>query len=461
MDNKNTVNNPEQSSGDGANQWNDVASSPEMEDRPLKIDLSSAEFQNKFADAEIMAKRGTVNAEQISAEGLASGAYADRDVFYDESAGEYKISTYVMREKKDQNGNAIMGVDGQPVMERQWENNHTIKPDDWIITNPKTREDDYPNRYPTTDEKFHKLYDESGQPGVYKAKGLAKLIPNETGRAVQIDLPESWGGGVMDGAQDCWFRQPCDFEGNPNGRPSIIAADAVETTYGPLVEVRPDLVLSASEGLDDQQFVDKWHTIRGIVKDRALTDEEYYKKYKETREDAKKRMEAVSRRIYGMGLAERKAVQEEGHIRREAKRAEVKAHEAELLERGEALVYPERVDEWTGYVKSVVEGDNPYVDVEVTLEAMEQLEQGLPVEDVVDFLKNQDFAGSDGTGRKLETGYNMAYGMARNYILRASKRGPEFWEHSAMEPIPESGREFMEKIKAENEQLEAFHSQQS
>lgn len=124
---------------------------------------------------------------------------------------------------------------------RRLENTHDVTPGMWIATNPKQQESDYPNSYPIEDQKFHKLYEASGGDGVYKPKGLAKLIPNETGREVEIELPESWGGGLMSGAKDCFFRQPCDIDGNPTGRPSIIAADAVESTYGPIAEVRPDL----------------------------------------------------------------------------------------------------------------------------------------------------------------------------------------------------------------------------
>lgn len=210
------------------NQWESM----ENEDVPLLVDLNSEAFQAKFADAEIMAKKGQVTAEQITEEGLENSAY--NDVFFDETDGKYKINTYVMKGEGEER-------------ERILENTRDVEPGMWIVTNPKQQEDDYPNSYPILDEKFHKLYDESEEDGVFKPKGLAKLIPNDTGRKVQIELPASWGGGFMDGAEDCFFRQPCDIEGNPNGRPSIIAADAVETTYGPLDEVRPDLVKPEAE----------------------------------------------------------------------------------------------------------------------------------------------------------------------------------------------------------------------
>ena len=214
------------------NQWEDPEIPKNMEDMPLRIDLNGEAFQSKFADAEIMAKKGTINAEQITEDGLANGVYAD--IYFDDADNKYKMNTYVMEgEGEDRH--------------RRLENTHDVSPGMWIATNPKQQEADYPNSYPIEDQKFHKLYESSGDNGVYKPKGLAKLIPNDTGREVEIELPESWGGGLMGGAKDCFFRQPCDIDGNPTGRPSIIAADAVETTYGPLAEVRPDLVDDSSE----------------------------------------------------------------------------------------------------------------------------------------------------------------------------------------------------------------------
>ncbi|MBQ3297160.1 hypothetical protein IJH01_03530 [Candidatus Saccharibacteria bacterium] len=218
------------------NQWEDLEIPKNMEDMPLRIDLNSEEFQSKFAGAEIMAKRGTVSAEQITAEGLENGSY--NDVYFDDADGKYKMNTYVME------------GDGEE-RHRRLENTHDVEPGMWITTNPKQQESDYPNSYPIEDKKFHKLYEASDEEGVYKAKGLAKLIPNETGREVEIELPESWGGGLMGGDKNCFFRQPCDIDGNPTGRPSIIAADAVEVTYGPLAEVRPDLVDSQDESNKD------------------------------------------------------------------------------------------------------------------------------------------------------------------------------------------------------------------
>ena len=375
-----------------SNQWEDPEIPKNMEDMPLRVDLNSEAFQSKFADAEIMAKRGTVTAEQITAEGLENGAY--NDVYFDDADGKYKMNTYVMEGEGDQR-------------QRRLENTHDVEPGMWITTNPKQQESDYPNSYPIEDKKFHKLYETSDEEGVYKAKGLAKLIPNETGREVEIELPESWGGGFMSGAKDCFFRQPCDIDGNPTGRPSIIAADAVKTTYGSLAEIRPDLILHAQEKKETPQ---------------------------------QEKMEA--RRIE---KAKEKST-------REAERQYVIEHKDELLKRGEDIVSPDKQQEWRQYLEYVVNGDESNVDVEKILDVVQKLNSGEPLSDVKDYLQKQKFAsfndeGSlwDFRGDKLPDGRTtMAYNAVRNRVARLADRGQEFWDYSAIGRIPTD-----EEIRAE------------
>lgn len=380
--------NPENESTD--NQWESPEIPKNMEDMPLRIDLNSEAFQTKFADAEIMAKKGTVTAEQITEEGLKNGAYAD--VFYDDVDGKYKMNTYVMEGEGDER-------------HRRHENTHDVEPDMWITTNPKQQESDYPNSYPIEDKKFHKLYEASDEEGVYKAKGLAKLIPNDTNREVEIELPESWGGGLMGGDKNCFFRQPCDIDGNPTGRPSIIAADAVEATYGPLAEVRPDLVKPKKAPWQEKMEV-------------------------------------------------REAEEAQEKTDREAERQYVIEHEEELIKRGEEVISPDKRQGWRSYVKGVTEGymrpedgkiiKNPEVDVRIILDVVQKLNDGEPLSDVKDFLQKQKFASFNDEGIRYDFGREklpdgrttMAYNSVRNQVARFADRGQEFWDYSVVGRIP-------------------------
>ena len=186
------------------------------------VDLQSPEYTAKFASAEIYAKKGKVNAVEVTAEGLANGQYESLDVRQSEDGG-YVIDTYVMRENAD------------GVRERVYETTKSLQPGQWILTNPAQVEGDYPNNYAVDGDKFAKRYEPTSRPGVYRARGMARIIKNETGTSVEVT--PSWGG-TQEGDANCYFVATYD----PNN-PDEISTDRYLldendfATYGLAAEV--------------------------------------------------------------------------------------------------------------------------------------------------------------------------------------------------------------------------------
>lgn len=193
------------------------------EDLPRQhVDLQTPEYTEKFRNAEIFAKKTKVDAVQVTAEGLASGQYENRDVHLDDK-GNYVIDTYIMKEQSD----------GK--RQKTYETTRELTPGDWILTNPLQQKNDYPNNYSIQDEIFQKRYERTDQPGVYRASGMARIIKNDVGAPVEIDAP--WGG-TQEGTGECYFAVTYD----PN-KPNEISSDRYllsqndRATYGTLAEV--------------------------------------------------------------------------------------------------------------------------------------------------------------------------------------------------------------------------------
>lgn len=236
MTNFNDINNQEQNDNNEPNpladSWavsSDEMPTPKPTEPPMEqmeslrqhVDLNTNEYTEKFRSAEIFAKKAKVGAVEITADGLSSGQYGGMDVRQDEN-GQYVIDTYVMK-------------DGDNGRERVLENTRTITPGQWIVTNPKQQEGDYPNNYVMDAEKFKKRYEATDQPGVYRASGMARIIGNDTGNKVEIDAP--WGG-TQDGDENCYFATTYDPK-NPDeiGSDRYILSGNDFATYGPADEV--------------------------------------------------------------------------------------------------------------------------------------------------------------------------------------------------------------------------------
>ena len=165
-------------------------------EKPLELNLDDAEWDDKFAQAETFVKKGKVTAVQLTEEGLKSGAYADRDIRWDEESQSYVVDTYVMHNETN--------PDGTTSRVAVLENTRTVEPGFWLLTNPLQQEGDRPNNYAQEDETFQKNYEpdeRSTEPGVYRAKGTAKIFRNPTGKPVFI---HKWGG-IQEGDKFCYF----------------------------------------------------------------------------------------------------------------------------------------------------------------------------------------------------------------------------------------------------------------
>lgn len=177
--------NSDQSAADQENLW-----AVEAEEMPRQhVDLQTQEYTDKFAQAEVYAKKTKVNAVEITAEGLASGAYDGYDVHLDDN-GDYVLDTYVMKQNDD------------GTRERVYETTKKVVPGQWILTNPSQVEGDYPNNYAVDGDKFQKRYEPTNQDGVYRAKGMARIIRNDVGAPVEITAP--WGDS-QEGDANCYF----------------------------------------------------------------------------------------------------------------------------------------------------------------------------------------------------------------------------------------------------------------
>ncbi len=170
-----------------------------------KINLNTAEYNHKFARAAIYAKKGVIEAVRITEAGLKSGKYASKDIRFNYKRGQYVIDTYVMRD---------IPIKGTSICIRsaELEDTHPVEVGEWIVTNPKILETDRENNYVIPDATFHQRYEPTDEPGVYRAKGMARIIQNDTGDTVEIEEPL---GSPQNGDAKCFFCAPYNKD-NPD-----------------------------------------------------------------------------------------------------------------------------------------------------------------------------------------------------------------------------------------------------
>ena len=155
-----------------------------------ELDLSTQEWTDRLATAEIYAKKAEVGLRPAT-------------------PGEAIITTL---------------ADGTV------ETSNTAGENDVIVTNPGGEE------YIISAEKAAGRYEPTDVEGVFRAKGMARIVQNNTGSPVTIMAP--WGE-PQNGGPDCYFATVYDPE-NPDEVSSdryIIGADEYAETYGPADEV--------------------------------------------------------------------------------------------------------------------------------------------------------------------------------------------------------------------------------
>ena len=153
------------------------------------------------------------------------------------------------------------------------------------------------------------------------------------------------------------------------------------------------------------------------------TKEEYYQKVKELEIERERRMEAKKQRAESMIT--------------------------QWIEKGKHLIYPEKYEEWERCV--VLEAnDSLYygTTLDYSLEIMQALEDGKPLEEVINIYNNQGHSGgSTGTTQRI--------------VFSFSKKGPEFIETLLNDELSPELKEKIEKQKQENKTLEQLHLNQN
>lgn len=171
---------------------------PKPENEPavyMELDLSTAEYTAKLAEAPVFAKKAEVNATV--------------------AAGGEVVETIL--------------ADGTR------ETTNTANPGDAIITNPGGEQ------YIIPAETFNKRYEITAEEGVFRAKGMARALRNDTGAPIEIMAP--WGEPQF-GDENCMIATVFDPD-KPDEIGAdryIIGADEFADTYGPIEEVLVDEV---------------------------------------------------------------------------------------------------------------------------------------------------------------------------------------------------------------------------
>lgn len=141
--------------------------------------------------------------------------------------------------------------------------------------------------------------------------------------------------------------------------------------------------------------------------------------------------------------AEKEKWRKEYQERQEREKAETEAKIPVWIEKGEALIYPERMEKWQKCVE--VRAGDIYngKDLDAALDLMEKLESGASMEEVKEMFYKQDHSGASA-------------GVVKSVVFHFSKRGPEFYESIARRELSEKETKLIEDKKRENELLEGI-----
>ncbi|MDO8507815.1 MAG: PGDYG domain-containing protein [bacterium] len=99
---------------------------------------------------------------------------------------------------------------------------NTANEGDWIVTNPSGEQ------YIISEAKFLGRYEATDEDGTYTAKGFCRAITNPFGQPIEIMA--SWGS-PQTGDERCMIADTCNADGECDGEPYLIDADAFTETY--------------------------------------------------------------------------------------------------------------------------------------------------------------------------------------------------------------------------------------
>ncbi len=162
-------------------------------------------------------------------------------------------------------------------------------------------------------------------------------------------------------------------------------------------------------------------------------------------------MDGAYQEVLGQTKAEFDKEVEEGQKEDEERNAREEAKAQEQipywLEKGSDLIYPERAEEWKKCVEIRAKDLYHGKDLDDAIEIMEMLENG-SLDDAKEVLEGKGYSGSSS-------------GMVRNIVLSFSKKGPEFYEHTAEGKISLDTRKIIDEKKNQNAELEELHKKDS
>lgn len=164
-------------------------------------------------------------------------------------------------------------------------------------------------------------------------------------------------------------------------------------------------------------------------------------------------MDSAFKEILGYTKAEYdqkvKELEIEQERRIEAKKQRAESMITQWIEKGKHLIYPEKYEDWERCV--VLEAnDSLYygTTLDYSLEIMQALEDGKPLEEVINIYNNQGHSGGSA-------------GTTQRIVFSFSKKGPEFIETLLNDELSPELKEKIEKQKQENKTLEQLHLNQN
>lgn len=128
--------------------------------------------------------------------------------------------------------------------------------------------------------------------------------------------------------------------------------------------------------------------------------------------------------------------------------AEAKAKIPAWIKKGEAFIYPERMEKWAECVEARAGDLYHGMDLDSALELMEKLESGASMEEVKEIFDGQGHSGASA-------------GMVRSMMFHFAKRGPEFYESTAWRELSDEDKKAIADKKKENAELDELHKDDS
>ena len=112
----------------------------------------------------------------------------------------------------------------------------------------------------------------------------------------------------------------------------------------------------------------------------------------------------------------------------------------ELIKKGERIIFPERAEQWEGYVEDCFKGPYRGKDAAEALTIIEALNSGVEIEEAKKMLTEIEPNGD-------------ANGPIRRAVLLFANKGPEFWKDTSKGHISLRTRWQLFKIRRENNRL--------